>query len=332
MGPELAPHLAGWFLAVALGAGIALHPWAGVLGLAVLTVRSVNVGLPGDLEGLSSAWIVVPAILLLASELIVRPRGLTWLVREVVHVPIRILLPPLAVLLAVEGPVQGRPSGILALSVTLAVVITILRWGWTARQELRARRPLLTTFAGVAGAGALAASLSAGAIVAPVPSALLAGIAFVGAMSHPREVFRLAWATPGILVDVAEAVVGGPRWRRAEDLPRWVRRGSAGNLSPPFRGTRALLYGEGPGQGVRVGWMVIGDDGPVFLFRSPTRNWEVALERARAEPGLPSSGPLLQRVRLQEGDDQLVLATPRGGPSVSELWSPPDRLHDDGNL
>lgn len=321
---DLLPQLAPWLLAVILTAAVALNPWAASLGLVLWSWLPGAGTPPGELSALSTGWNWTGAALLLATGFLLRRMDGLWLLWEAVHAPVRLILPPLILLLAVHGTGQDA-TGPLLLSVTLAVVLLAARGGFVVHEELEGRRPRIRSLRGMGMEAAVGAALAAAAIPASSPLGILTAIVLIAVLVHLRTALRLSRGVPVVLGTLARAVEGAPTWRDAGSLPRWLRGGPAsrsGNgehRSAPARATPALLHGAGAGQEPRVGWLVLREGRPLFAFRSPTRVWEVDLGSVRARIAEAQPGPLLHRIELDDGTDHLVLATPRGGPELGEL-------------
>lgn len=310
---DLLPQLAPWLLAVVFTAAVALNPWAASLGLVLWSWLPGTGTPPGALSALSTGWSWTGAGLLLATGFLLRRLDGPWLLWEAVHAPVRLILPPLILLLAVHGAGQ-ESSGPLLLSVTLAVVLLAARWGFVVQEELEGRRPRLRSLRGMGMEAVVGAALAAAAIPAPSLLGILTAIALLAVLVHLRTALRLSRGVPVFLGALARALEGAPAWRDAGSLPRWLRGGSA-----PARGTPALLHGTQAGQEPRVGWLVLREGRPLFVFRSPTRVWEVDLSSVRPRIAEAQPGPLLHRIELHDGTDHLVLATPRGGPEPGEV-------------
>jgi hypothetical protein len=316
-----AAGLSFWLLAIPLAAAVALTPWGALLGLGLLVHLPGIAPPPGDIAAFGSTLLLVPAGALLGAELVLRRREPAWTVWEVLNLPVRLLLPPGLIVLAAAGtgwtPELAGPA---ALALAAAAYGTLLRWGWGLASEARGRIAPLRTLRGAAAGSAGAALLAAGAVWLPVPVAVIAALGLVLASVFGRPALSAGPLAPRLVQDLALSTVGDGGWREGASLPRWVRRESPGETQrPTVRGAPALLHGEGRGRGTRAGWIVIHPEGPHFLFRGPARTWSVPFEGAHVHSGLPPAGGLLNRMVLARGDDALVLAVSRGGPSPEEI-------------
>jgi hypothetical protein len=333
---DLLPQLAPWFLAVVFTAAVALNPWSASLGLVLWSWLPGAATTPGELSALSTGWSWTGAALLLATGFLLRRMDGPWLLWEAVHAPVRLILPPLILLLALHGTGQ-EATGPLLLSVTLALVLLAARWGFVVHEELEGRYPRIRSLRGMAIEAVGAAALAAAAIGAPSLLGILTSLALITVLFQLRTGLRLSRGVPVFLATLGRAVEGAPAWRAGASLPGWVKGGedpdpSNGDGRPsPARGTPALLQGEGAGQEPRLGWLVFRGGRPVFVFRSPTRVWEVDLGGVRARVAETQPGPLLHRIELDDGAERLVLGTPHGGPGpgelVREFGAPSDRSH-----
>lgn len=318
----VAPDTLPWFLGVGLAAAAAIHPWGAILGLAATAGLAWVPPLPGALAGVGSPWVWIPTVVLAATEGVVQARPDARLAWEVIHSPVRLLLPPLLLLLTVDG-VPGSPTlGPLALAGTLAAYLLVLRWGTLLHRELVGRLDDRSARWRLPSALAAGATLAPAAALAPVPTALATALGVAAVSLRLRDVLPLSPAVPRLIGDRLVLGTGTGAWRPRSRLPRWIRKkglaSARGNPLKLSRGMPALLCGEKPGQEARAGWLVVADGGPRFVFGSPSRIWEVELAGASASR-LSSPGPLLRRMELRRQGERLVLGIPRGGPTAGEL-------------
>lgn len=325
-------ELEPWALAAGLGVAAALAPWATVLTLGALAALSGGPWeVPGDLQGLGSIWVLIPTLALAVAAMLVHTRQVTWGIWELLHVPVRLVLPPLLLLLALSGPPGGPradPSGLggaLLLALSASMLVVLLRWGWTISGEAMGRRAPHESMRGAALLALAAAGLSLALVLQPIPTGAVVVILAGAAAFTSGPALRVAPMAPRLVQALAVALGGGEGWRAGEDLPRWVRDegGSKRNPGPDVRGTPAILYPDGGDGELRAGWLVGRRGAPTFLFRSPGRVWEVDLAEAvawrDASNGHAPPNRLLQRVRLVHQDREVVLATSRGGPSADRI-------------
>lgn len=327
-------HLEPWALAAGLGVAAALAPWATVLTLGALAALSGGPWeVPGDLQGLGSIWVLIPTLALAVVAMLVHTRQLAWGIWELLHVPVRLVLPPLLLLLALSGPPGGPradPSelgGALLLTVSASVLVVLLRWGWTISGEAKGRRAPHESVRGAALLAMVAAGLSLALVFQAVLTGAMVVVLAGAAVFTSGPALRVAPMAPRLVQGLAVALGGGEGWRAGTDLPRWLRDDGEGerNPGPDIRGTPAILYSGGEDGELRAGWLVVRRGAPTFLFRSPARVWEVDLAAAvpwrdRSNGAAPPNR-LLQRIRLVHQDREVVLATSRGGPSADRIRS-----------
>jgi hypothetical protein len=101
----------------------------------------------------------------------------------------------------------------------------------------------------------------------PTGTLWIAGAMLVGLAGLGRWLWRAFLLGPRALAARGTGFFGARGWLEADGLPRWVAR-SLESLSPGqarHRGTRASMQGA-PGR-FRNGWLVVGGDGPRFLYR-----------------------------------------------------------------
>jgi len=338
-------QLEPWALAAGLGLAASVAPWATVLTLSVLAAVATGlVDVPGDLQGLGSLWVLGPTLALVVLHVLIHARPIGWSIWELLHTPVRLVLPALLLLLALSGP-PGDPraraldlGGALLLALAVSVLALMLRYGWTISFETMGRRPPHGGMGGAAllalGAAGLTLALMLQAVPTGAVALLLLGI--VAALSRPA--LRVAPMAPGLLRGLAVALGGGQGWRTGDALPRWLRGGpdEEWNPGPDLRGTPAILYSGGDGGGFRSGWLIIDRGTPAFLFRSPARVWEVSLKEAvpvrDVADGSQGTGRLLQRLPLRHQDREVVLATSRGGPPADRIRAEFPVVSETGNL
>ncbi len=327
-------QLEPWALAAGLGIAAALAPWATVLILGALAALSQGVAeVPGDLQGLGSAWVLIPTLALAIVAMLVHTRLLAWGVWELLHIPVRLVLPPLLLLLALSGPPGGPRAdppelgGAVLLTLAASVLVVLLRWGWTISCEAMGRRAPHESVRGAALLALVAAGLTLALVLQPVPTGAVVVVLAGAAVFSSGPALRVAPMAPRLVQGLATALGGQAGWQVGSGLPRWLRDGGQDgwNPGPDVRGTPAILSPEGGDGELRAGWLVVRRGAPTFLFRSPARVWEVDL--AEAVPwwdGTEADGPpsrLLQRIRLVHQDRRVILATSRGGPPTDRLRS-----------
>lgn len=341
-GTELLP----WALAAGLGIAICVAPWFALVALGLAALLPVIPTPPGDLAAFASPWISGPAVALAVTGLLVmgHPTGrAAW---ELLHVPVRVILPGLVVLLALVGGEAG-PSpdltfgaptvrGALLLCLALSVSLLLLGWGSAILSGLQGVRAFHEGRGGALALEMGGAGLALATVAQPLLAAPLAVAAVGAAALRQRRAFRVAPLSPALLRGLAASLGGGAGWRGPDTLPHWVHPGTRSrdreSSTLLLRGTPAVLLlkagaensSESPMDGpydVRAGWLTLEDGGPRFLFRSPIRIWEVPLKEARPVEGSERCSSLIQGLELSDGGTRMILGTSRGGPTLREIQS-----------
>ena len=122
----------------------------------------------------------------------------------------------------------------------------------------------------------------------------------------------------------------GSGWMEQRDLPRWVAPSATGTTgeggepaplaqSPTgLRGTRAALAGP-PEVGLfRTGWLIWNGGETLFVYRTPTRSWEVELAPPRTPSPLGTELPWGKVIPVDPGQGDGVLLLPLDGPENVE--------------
>jgi len=334
-------ELLPWALAAGFGVALAIAPWFGLLALGLATFLPFLPPLPGDLEAFGSPWIATPTLALALTGLLLGGRPSARAFWELLHTPVRLVLPCLVLLLALEpagaATDLSRPlalGGPLLLSLALSTLLVLLRWGRSVVAGLRDRPSFHERWDGALALELMGAFLTVATVTVPAVGGLLAGLVAMSALIRGRPELRVGPLIPHLLQGAARSLGGGEGWRDPPALPRWVKhespQGDAGNSLAVLRGTPAVLLlrqgdgksgPEGPAEGgeLRAGWLVIQGGLPRFLFRSPARIWELNLGNALLAGDVGGESLLIQRVELRDGEDRMILGTSRGGPNLEEI-------------
>jgi hypothetical protein len=301
-----------WALVVVLALALGLELYLTILVLALLGYLPVEPAHFGQLELLASPWIILTAFGLLAlSWWVEERRGLVpaW---ELFHVPARIAAASLLALLVVGHPGMPEPQAPTVVAGIIAGGVQTLRIGWgviLTRGVDRAPSPRTRrVLEGVTAVALLAVAAIQGAWAAPMGAGLIL-LLLLGTCVPP---LRAAAFTLHLIRGQLRDLVGSSEWRPHVSLPRWIRRRLVDRAGVPVqgaRGVRAALMGVSQAGFFRSGWLILGPEGPLFMYRTTGQIWAVDLFRGR--PTLIRAHPELVRVDWRDEDGRFHLFLPR---------------------
>jgi hypothetical protein len=295
---------------VALALGLDLY--LTILALALLGFLPVELAHFGQLDLLASPWILLAALLLVALGWWVEGRRELVPAWELFHLPARVVAAALLALLVLSHPGMGGLQPPVVVAGLIAGAVQVLRIGWgviLTRGVDRAPSPRTRRVL----EGATAIALLAVAAILGAGTALMAGalvlVLLVGTSIPP---VRAAAFTRHLIRGQLRDLVGSSEWRPHQFLPRWIRRRLVDRAGVPVqgaRGVRAALMGVSQAGFFRSGWLILGPEGPMFMYRTSRQIWEVDLFRGR--PTLIRAHPELVRVDWRDEDGRFHLFLPR---------------------
>lgn len=231
---------------------------------------------------------------------------------------LQLLLRPLGGALLGIVFLEGEPPAIVALGMGLASIVAafthVLAWGGSLLLRLvpgHGPSPILLSLAQDAGTvGLLALALLRPDLAFLGTTGLLIITLVMGRPLH--AVVRFGWA---LMEDSIWGIVSSPRWRRQEELPRWLRKET--NHLPPHwvRGIRAATVGvSGPGH-FTEGWVVDVSGETSFCYRRKLAGRIIPLT-ALLE-GEPRVDALSVRIPLRSVDAAMAaLFLQKGAPGI----------------
>lgn len=258
--------LVGQLLGMAFASGLNLYATIALLGLAS------RLGwidwLPPALRGLEDGLLIASAATLFFVEFIidkVRHVDSLW---DTLHTFIR---PTAAALLAL-GALAGLPIAIQVAGTIFAGGVALTAHGTKAGLRLAinaAPNPVANVAISVAEDIA-AVALVIAALRFPAAALVIATASLVATVLLGPRLWRAFLFGIRALAALVRGFFDTPRWRAIEDLPREL----GALLDPPDighaapRAARATLNGPRGVGAYRNGWLVVSDNGPVFLYRS----------------------------------------------------------------
>lgn len=278
--PELPPEL--WLLLpLALAAGVDLYLTLLVLGAAP-TMPWWDHPLPGALSDLDASTILIVVGIVYILEFTAERRPTSALAWNAVHALIRPVSGALlaALLLHGQGPVLQLGGALAAGSIaSFAHAVrsggAIVRWLDPAPDP----NPLLvSTLEDTIVLGLVVASLDAPPVAlgaAIVLSLLAAPRAFTSARAF---LFAIRFAGSRVFQSFRQRT-----WRRAEQLPPWVRAALADDIMAPgggLRGARAAVLRMPGLPRFTTGWIVVRGDDPAFVHGRGDRQVDLGSLRA----------------------------------------------------
>lgn len=271
--------IGGIVLGIGIAAGLNVYGAVAAIGIAA---RLEWVELAPGLRGLQSSIVIGSALLMYCVEVYANrtPRVQRWW--NAAHTLIR----PLAAasLVAVALPASGVSTAPTWFTATLSAGVVALlvhaskagaRLLFAVSREFRWDRAVNW------GEDAAAFALAPLSLARPTQALWLALVGLATLVVFGRWLWRVFLLGPRSLAARGAGFFGARGWVESADLPLWVARA----LAPPVpgqarnRGTRASLHGA-PGR-FRNGWLIVGGEGPRFLFRgSSGRVRQVPLSEA----------------------------------------------------
>jgi hypothetical protein len=257
---------AGQLLGPAFACGLNLYATVALLGLA--SRFGWGDALPLGLRGLEHPLVIGSALLLYAVEFVVDKIRFADSAWDAIHTLIR---PAAAALLAVlafnDAALQWQvAAGAFAGAAALAA--HGLKAGLRVRLNER-RRPARTAVVSVLE-DMLAATMAVAAMTRPEAAGGIAlAVALLILVLGPRVV-RPATLGLHVLDGRLRGFFGGRRWRSRDEIPSRLRHfvpPSPLGAAPPRAARAAMLRGSNGTHQYRSGWLVFGDEAPVFLYR-----------------------------------------------------------------
>jgi hypothetical protein len=273
--PELAPEL--WILLpLSIAAGIDLYLTLLVIGAAP-TMPWWDHPLPGALGDLDAPTILIVVGIVYILEFAAERRPASALVWNALHALIRPVSGALLAALLLHGQSPGLIlGGSLAAGAMASLAHAVRSGGAIVRWLDPAPDPhvlLVSMLEDTIVLGLVVASLDA------PPVALAAALALV-VLAGPRAsadarafIFAIRFAANRVFQTFRQR-----SWRRAEQLPPWVRTALADDIMAPgggLRGTRAAVL-RMPGLArFTTGWVVVRGDDPAFVYGRGDRRVEL---------------------------------------------------------
>jgi hypothetical protein len=307
--PPISPE---WALVVVLALALGLDLYLTLVALVLFAYLPMAPALAGQLEHLGNPWALLAALILFAVGWWVEGRRGLVPVWEVFHLPARVAAAGLLALLVLDHPGMPEPQAPVVVAGVIAGGVQILRIGWgvvLARGLDRAPSPRIRrVLEGILAVALLAMAAIHGPGAALVGASLIL-LLLLGTCLPP---LRAAAFTRHLIRGQLRDLLGSSEWRPPDSLPGWVRRrlvDQAGVSIRGARGVRAAIMGVSQAGFFRPGWFILGPEGPVFMFRTPGRVWEVDLFHGR--PTLIRAHPELVRVDWRDQDGRFLLFLPR---------------------
>jgi hypothetical protein len=258
--------IGGIVLGLGIGAGLNVYGAVAAIGIAA---RLEWLVLAPGLRGLESPIVIGSALLLYFVEVFANrePGVQRWW--NAVHTLVR----PLAAasLTAVAVPALGAsvPAAVWVAATVAAGIIALLV------HASKAGARLLLAVSGDARwnravnwcEDAVALAIAPLALARPGDALWVALGMLVALVTFGRWLWRAFLLGPRALAARGSGFFGAKGWVESPDLPAWVTRSLAPHAPGQARnrGTRAALQGA-PGR-FRNGWLIVGGEGPRFLFR-----------------------------------------------------------------
>jgi hypothetical protein len=307
--PYISPE---WALVVVLSLALGLDLYLTILALVLLGYLPVASAHLGQFEQLASPWILSASVILFALGWWVEGRrGLvpTW---ELFHLPARMAAAGLLALLVLGHPGMPELQAPVVVAGLIAGGVQILRIGWGVILTRGLDRTSNPTTRRVLEGTLAVALLAIAAIHGPGTALIGASLILLLLLGTCLPPLRAAAFTRHLVRGQLRDLVGSSEWRPHDSLPGWIRRrlvDRAGVSIRGARGARAALVGVSQAGFFRPGWFVLGPRGPVFMYRTPGRVWEVDLFHGR--PTLIRTHPELVRVDWRDQDGRFLLFLPR---------------------
>ncbi len=315
--------IGGIVLGIGIAAGLNVYGAVAAIGIAA---RLEWFELAPGLRGLQSPIVIGSALLLYLVETYAdrTPRVQRWwnaghtLIRPLAAASLAAVALPAsgAAIAAPLRSVAALAAGIVALLVHASKAGARLLFAVTGEF----RRDRAVRWAEDAAALALAPL----ALARPADALWLALVALVALVLFGRWLWRAFLLGPRALAARGTGFFGARGWVESADLPAWVA-GSLAPLAPGqarIRGARASLHGA-PGR-FRNGWLIVGGDGPRFLFRTSSgRIRHVSLSEATCVE--MSADAWVDRLRLGSNGASSTLFLLKDGPdprAVQRLFEP----------
>ena len=284
---------------LAMAAGVDLYLVLFLLGIAPRT--GLWDSLPGALGDLGSTGVLIIAGGFYTLELLAERWPGTDLVWNTLHAVIRPLAGTLLALLLLEG----QPFTVVAAGAVVAGLLASLthaaRTGWGVLAWLddtrHPNRLLVSALEDATVMGAIVLLLDAPRV------ALLVSIAFLfAALRAAGSQIRAFTFAVGLAVSRLWTSLGPSRWKGTDEFPPWVQRAVAGRPGTPGAGARGASIGGHRIPGVAAfvsGWIVVGEDDPLFVYRRARKSRCVPLEGPSAKAVIER--PFLRTVALEGG-------------------------------
>jgi len=301
-------------LAVALGGSLYL----GLLGLSLFPLIPGTPDTFGPLGLLASPPVTILAGLLYLTVWGVRGHPALEFLWEFANIGIRAIAVTLLAAVVVGG--SASPYGWIAAVGAGAVAgfIQHLRLGWMLLDHhsdwVPARRWIQKLGGDTATLGLLWLTL-----LLPRVGPVVSGVGLIGVIVMSRSAYRSGRFSRALVSGLVGRLRGRKGWRGRGNVPGWVVRAldkeGAGAL--PIHATPAALVWTHRPASFQDGWLVLSDRGALLCVRNLSRLREVPLDGMTV--GSISKSPHLTRISLADGDGDLALLIPRGGPEGEEV-------------
>lgn len=253
---------------VTASAAAGLNLYATIAALGIASATGLTAPLPAGMSGLENWLVIGSALVLLALDFVVDREPVFVGVWNVVHA----LIKPAAAALICVAAMAGAAPGPRFAACLLAAIVTLAAHGLRFGVRVGRRLPAMPT--GGARWTALEVAVAVGIVVvarlfpfyATVLAAVIVLVLFVAAVGRPLRAFRLALSLQRAR---SRAFLGGAGWLELRDLPRVARR-ALPDRPPAARPPRAVRAAAIDVPGVPRfcrGWMLVDDDGALFLRR-----------------------------------------------------------------
>ena len=308
--------LAGQLLGTAFASGLNLYATVAIIGLASRLGWITQ--LPPGLRGLENGLVIGSALFLFTVEFVVEKVQYFGAVWDAVHTIVRPFAAALLAIVALEDMPWEVKLAAAAASATVAFAAHSSQAGLRVMiANSRFTGPALITLTTLL-IDALAVALAAGTLLYPATALAVVGAALLVSVVVGPRLWRAAGFGAESVIRRVRRFFGRQGWRSRDRLPRRIRAVvPAPDLGrSPARGARAAAVGV-PGAGAyRTGWLVVGDDGNAFVFRSFISARRIELPRfveSRIEPG-----PLCDSLHFKAEKKSFTLLLLKDGPSADQ--------------
>lgn len=299
-------------LALGLAAGLNLYATVACLGLAGRLGWTAP--LPPELRGLEHPIVIGVALAFFFIEAVAERIPFIDSIWSAIHALLKPIAAALLTSTLLTASTGARSLLLPATAAFLAFAAHVGRGVVRASVEHghRPRRELLLH----AALSSIAVALAITARNRPRSSLALATLTLLWVLAHGPRSWRMFTLTLRAQIARIRGVFGREGWQDQAALPPDLRAllPSAGDImAPPHRATRAGLKGIRSVGDYRQGWLVVGEEGPSFLYRSLLGPRVVALPASPAAELVP--GPWLDAVELPAQPAGCTVFLLKDGPS-----------------